>query len=206
MSNRTQLRERLRLELGDTGGVQVWSDDLLDALLVESVGRYSRLWPRQEAVYRDVAQGQRTFSLVSGTLGVTSVECPPGRVLPHEVMGPVGEAQSSGLRQSWSVWGGTLYLGRGASGDEVGTLRLVMQVLLPWPVLDAVEQWEGPAGDERLLVLWSAVEAWAWLDGQDQKRGRPARSGAMTARYAQELEREVAARRRAATSRVMSTE
>ncbi|HEX8599128.1 MAG TPA: hypothetical protein VF952_11505 [Chloroflexia bacterium] len=206
MSNRAQLRERLRLELGDTGSVQVWSDDLLDALLVESVGWYSRLWPMQEVLYRDVAQGQRTFSLVSGTLGVTAVECPPGRVLPHEATAPVGAAQGSGFRQSWSVWGSTMYLGRGASGDEVGTLRLVLHVLLPWPGLDPVEQWEGPSGDERLLVLWSAVEAWAWLDGQDQKRGRPARSGAMTARYTEELEREVAARRRAATSRVLSRE
>ena len=206
MSNRTQLRERLRLELGDTGSVQVWSDDLLDALLVESVDWYSRLWPMQEVLYRDVAQGQRTFSLVSGTLGVTSVECPPGRVLPHEATAPVGASQGTGFRQSWSVWGSTLYLGRGASGDEVGTLRLVLHVLLPWPGLDPVEHWEGPSGDERLLVLWSAVEAWAWLDGQDQKRGRPARSGAMTARYTEELEREVAARRRAATSRVLSRE
>lgn len=206
MSNRTQLRERLRLELGDSGSVQVWSDDLLDALLVESVGWYSRLWPWQETLYRDVAQGQRTFSITLGTLGVTSVECPPGRVLPHEATAAVGAPQSTGVRQSWSVWGSTLYLGRGASGDEVGPMKLVMQVLLAWPRLDPVEQWEGPADDERLLVLWSAVEAWAWLDGQDQKRGRPARSGAMAARYTEELEREVAARRRAATSRVMRTE
>ncbi|HYP21739.1 MAG TPA: hypothetical protein VEY08_16840 [Chloroflexia bacterium] len=206
MSNRTQLRERLRLELGDTGSVQVWSDDLLDALLVESVGWYSRLWPRQEAIYRDVAEGERTFGILTGTLGITSVECPPGRVLPHEATGPVGAPQSSGFRQSWSLWGETLYLGRGARGDEVGALKLVMQVLLPWPRLDPFEQWPGPVGDERLLVLWSAVEAWAWLDGQDQKRGRPARSGVMVGRYTEELEREVAARRRAATSRMMSSE
>lgn len=206
MSNRTQLRDRLRLELGDTGSAQVWSDDLLDSLLVESTGWYSRLWPRQETLYRDVAQGQRAFSIVSGTLGITGVECPPGRVLPHEATGPVGAPQSTGFRQSWTTWGSTLYLGRGAAGDEVGTQRLVMQALLPWPRLDPVEQWTGPADDERLLVLWAAVEAWAWLDGQDQKRGRPARSGVMVARYAEELEREVAARRRAATSRVMSNE
>ncbi|HEY0070686.1 MAG TPA: hypothetical protein VGE04_12035 [Chloroflexia bacterium] len=206
MSNRTQLRERLRLELGDTGEVQVWSDDLLDALLVESVGWYSRLWPMQEKLFRDVAQGQRTYNILTGTLGVVSVECPPGRVLPHEAAGPVGAPQSAGYRQSWSIWGDTLYLGRGASGDEVGTMHLVMQVLLPWPRLDPEEQWEGPADGERLLVLWSAVEAWAWLDGQDQKRGRPARSGVMVARYTDELEREVAARRRAATSRTLSDE
>lgn len=204
MSNRTQLRERLRLELGDTGSVQVWSDELLEELLVESVGWYSRLWPMQETLYRDVAAGQRTFTVASGTLGVTGVECPPGRVLSHEAAGTVGAPQSSGFKQSWSVWGDTLYLGRPAAGDEVGASRLVMWVLLPWPRLDPVEQWEGPLGDERLLVLWAVVEAWAWLDGQDQKRGRPARSGTMTARYTEELEREVAARRRAATSRVLS--
>jgi hypothetical protein len=96
-----------------------------------------------------------------------------------------------------------IYLGNPAQGDEVGTGKLIMRVLLPWDRLDPVEDWNGPEDDERLLVLWAATEAWAWLDGQDQKRGRPGKAGSQTQRYAEQLEREVAARRRAATSRRM---
>lgn len=204
MSNRTELRGRLRLELGDTGAVKVWSDDLLDALLVESVGWYSRLWPMQAVVYRDVAEGQRAFEVPPGALGVSGVECPLGRVLGQEAGGAVGGPGMGGVRQSWSVWGGTLYIGNTARGDEVGSVKLAMRVLLPWPRLDPEEPWPGPAGDERLLVLWAAVEAWAWLEGQEQKRGRYAPgAGAATLRYAEELEREIAARKKAATSRML---
>src|SRR5438067_8947665 len=201
MSNRTELRARLRQELGDTGTVTVWGDTLLDSLLVEAGDWYSRLWPRQTEAYEDVASGQRAFDVSQGALGIAGVECPPGRELPSEASGTIGEAQSTGIRQSWSVWGGVVRLGRPASGDEVGTAHLVMRVLMPWDRLDPVEAWNGPQDDERLLVLWAATEAWAWLDGEDQKRGRPARSGAMSTRYSAELEREITARRRAASSR-----
>ena len=53
MSNRTELRTRVREELDDTGGSPTWSDSLLDDLLVESGGWYSRLWPMQAEAYRD---------------------------------------------------------------------------------------------------------------------------------------------------------
>jgi len=201
MSNRTELRARLQQELGDTGAVTVWSDTLLDSLLVEAGEWYSWLWPRQAEAYRNVASGQLTFDAPPGALGIVGVECPPGRELPQEASGLIGAPLTTGVRQTWSVWGGTLRLGRPASGNEVGATQLIMRVLLPWDRLDPVEQWNGPQDDERLLVLWAATEAWAWLDGEDQKRGRPTRSGAMTRRYADELEREIAARRRAATSR-----
>jgi hypothetical protein len=69
MSNRTQLKARLKQELGDTGTQKVWSDTLLDDLLVESVGWYSRLWPLQATAYRDVVAGQRTFEVPPGALG-----------------------------------------------------------------------------------------------------------------------------------------
>ena len=203
MSNRTQLRARLREELGDTGVVTVWSDTHLDELLVESVGWYSRLWPMQGTAYRDVEAGQRTFEAPPGTLGISQVECPPGNVLPQEAGWASGGVGSSGTRQSWSEWGGVVYLGNAARGDEIGTGRLIMRVLLPWDRLDPVESWNGPENDERLLVLWSATEAWAWLDGQDQKRGRPLRQGSQTVRYTEQLEREVGARRRAARSRTL---
>ena len=203
MSNRTQLRARLREELGDTGAVVIWSDAHMDELLVESVGWYSRLWPMQGTAYRDVTAGQRTFEAPPGVLGITQVECPPGRTLPQEAGWSSGGLGSSRLRQSWSGWGGVVYLGNPARGEEVGTGKLIMRVLLPWDRLDPVESWNGPEGDERLLVLWAATEAWAWLDGQDQKRGRPLRQGSQTARYAEQLEREIAARKRAARSRAL---
>lgn len=204
MSNRTQLRQRLRQELGDTGTNVIWSDDLLDDLLVESVGWYSRLYPMQTSAYRDVAAGQRTFDVPPGGYGVVQVECPPGVVLPQETSGSTGPPRGHGVRQSWSVWGGTLYLNNPAQGEEVGTLRLAMRVLLPWNRLDPTEDWNGPEEDERLLVMWAATEAWAWLDGQDQKRGRPSKAGEMAARCAAQLEREVQARGRAARSRALS--
>jgi hypothetical protein len=204
MSNRTQLRERLRVELGDTGTNKVWSDTLLDDLLIDSVTWYSRLFPMRASGYRDVAQGQRTFSVPPGAFSIAQVECPPGTILPQEATGATGTPGSTGIngqRQSWSLWGDTIYLGNPASGGEVGATRLILRVLLPWDRLDPSDDWTGPEDDERLLVLWAATQAWEWLDGQDQKRGRPSKAGQMAARYQEQLEREVQARRRAATSR-----
>jgi hypothetical protein len=203
MSNRTELREKLRVELGDTGTVKVWGDGLLDELLNDSVTWYSRLWPMQGTAYRDVAEGQHTFSVPVGAFGVAQAECPPGKVLPQEASGPTGSVGGRGRRQSWSIWGSTLYLGNPASADEVGASHMVMRVLLPWDRLDPIEDWNGPEEDERLLVLWAAAEAWAWLGGQDEKRGRPFAAGKMAARYVEQLEREVTARRRAVGSRRM---
>jgi hypothetical protein len=206
MSNRTQLRARLREELGDTGSVHVWSDDLLDDLLVEAVGWYSRLWPMQSAAYRDVAANQRTFQVPAGTIGVVQVECPPGRVLPQEAQGEEGDPGRVGRRQSWSLWAGTVYLSNPATGDEVGTNKLVMRLLLHWDRLDPNIDWNGPEEDERLLVLWAATEAWAWLEGQEQKRGRAGNTARSQAtRCARQLEHEVTARRRSATSRRLQT-
>jgi hypothetical protein len=197
------MRERLRGELGDTGAVRVWSDDLLDDLLVEASDWYSRLWPMQATAYRDAAAEQRTFDVPPGAFGVVQVECPPGVVLPREASGPSGSTGSTGRRQSWSLWGGVLYLGNPARSAQVGNGKLVMRVLLPWDRPDRVVDWGGPEEDERLLVLWAAAEAWAWHDGQDQKRGRPSKAGPAAARYAEQLEREVNARKRAASSRRM---
>ena len=204
MSNRTQLRDRLRQELGDSAAIKTWSDTLLDALLNESVGWYSRLWPLQATAYRDVAAGQRDFDTPPGAFGVSGVECPPGNPLPQYATGTVAPPTQTGRRQGWSLWGGKVRLNNPAAGSELGTQKLVMRVLLPWERLDPIADWSGPEDDERLLVLWAATEAWAWLDGQDQKRGRPAKSGDMPARSAEQLEREVAARRRAAGSRQLS--
>src|SRR5439155_11637987 len=135
-----------------------------------------------------------------GALGVGSVQCRPGRALPQEAGGTPGSLGRTGLRQSWSLWAGTLFLRNPASADQVGTSKLVMRVLLPWDRPDPVEDWNGPEDDERLLILWAATEAWGWLDGQDQKVGRTSKAGSQAARYAAELEREVTARRRAASS------
>src|SRR4051794_23767241 len=151
MSNRTELRARLRQELGDTGVVTVWGDTLLDSLLVEAGDWYSRLWPRQSEAYSDVMSGQRTFDVPQGVLGIVGVECPPGRELPQEASGTIGAPLATGVRQSWSVWGATLRLGRPASGNEVGSTHLVMKVLLSWDRLDPSEPWNGPQDDERLL-------------------------------------------------------
>lgn len=202
MSNRTELCTRLRQELGDTAAQTVWSDTLLNNLLVEAGAWYSKLWPRQALAYRDVASGERTFTLEVGVLGVAGVECPPGTALLQEAANVVGEPASRGVRQTWSRWGSTIYLGRPAAGGEVGASKLVMRLLLPWDRLDPVEPWNGPEEDERLLVLWAAAQAYAWLEGQDAKRARNPAAGRSAQWYIDQLEREINARR-TATSRRM---
>jgi hypothetical protein len=111
----------------------------------------------------------------------------------------------TGVRQTWSLWGDEILLGRPASGDEVGSSCLVIRHLLPWDRLDPVEVWNGPEGDERLLILWCAAQAYAWLEGQEGKRARNTVAGSSSARYNDQLEREISARRRAATSRQLET-
>jgi hypothetical protein len=204
MSNRSELRARVRQELGDASAPYLWSDTLLDSLLVEAGEWYSRLWPMQGVAYDDAANGQRVFALPEGATDVVAVECPPGVVLAHESPGPIGISPASGgTRQSWGVWAGSLYLGRPASGAEVGTATLLVRFLGPWARLDPIEQWNGPYADERLLVLWAVAQAWAWLEAQEEKRGRPPRPAyaSATARANAQLEVEIGARRRAAGSR-----
>jgi hypothetical protein len=201
MSNKTELLVRLREELGDTGGAHTWTDSLLGHLLDEAVDWYSRLFPVHTDAFRDVAAGQRTFDIPSGAIAVAQVECPPGIILGREAGGSTGYPGSSATRQTWSTWAGNVFLSNGAHGSEIGTGNLIMRLLMPWPPLDPVEDWEGPASDERLLVMWAAAEAWAWLDGQDRKRGRVSDAGFMSTRYAEEVEREVSARSRSASSR-----
>ena len=116
--------------------------------------------------------GDRGFTVPEGALGVSGVECPPGLPLPQEASPVVGVPLHTGVRQTWSVWGDTLLLGRPAAGDEVGSSCLIMRVLLPWDRLDPVEAWNGPEDDERLLILWCAAQAYAWLEGQEGKRAR----------------------------------
>jgi hypothetical protein len=204
MSNRTELRARVRQELGDTTSPNLWTDTLLDSLLVEAGEWYSRLWPMQAVAYFDVAEGQRVFAVPEGALDVAAVECPPGVELAHEAPGPVGPSPAAGgTRQSWGMWASSIYLGRPAAGAEVGTVTLLVRFLGPWDRLDPIEQWNGPTSGERLLVLWATAQAWAWLEAQEEKRGRPPRPSyaSASARAAAQLEAEVAARRRAATSR-----
>jgi hypothetical protein len=201
MSNKTQLLARLREELGDTTGTLAWTDSFLGHLLDEAVDWYSRLFPLHTDAYRDVVAGQRDFNIPSGAISVAQVECPPGVILPREAGGSTGSPATQGVRQTWSEWGGLVYLSNPASGSEIGASHLVMRLLLPWPRLDPSEDWEGPDADERLLVIWSAAEAWAWLEGQDRKRGRLSDAAKMSGRYAEEVEREVSSRKRAASSR-----
>lgn len=206
MSNKTELRARLRDELGDTGSTLTWSESLLNSLLDEAVQWYSRLFPMPATAFRDVAAGQQSFAVPPGAISVTQVECPPGTVLPREIGAPVAGTGRAGLRQSWSLPGGEVRLGKPASGAEIGAVHLVMSLLIPWDRLDPSDPWNGPEDGERLLVIWAAAEAWAWLEGQDQKRGRPQRPESMSRRYAEQLEREVTARKRAATSRSLQVD
>jgi hypothetical protein len=204
MSTRNEMRARLRVELGDTGSVQVWGDSLLDDLLVAAAEWYSRLFPSRGTAYREVTAGQRTFTLPEGALGIIQVECPPGRVLPEEPASTAGSTGGTGKRQGWHVWGDTIYLTNPAGSHEAGDAMLVLRLLLPWDRPDPAVDWNGPEDDERLLLLWATAEAYGWLDGQDQKRGRPAHGGAVAARYAEQLEREIRARRRSASSRPLT--
>lgn len=213
MSNRTQLREQLRRQIGDTTAPYQWADALLDDFLVESVPWYSQQWPRETTAFRDVAQGQRKFDLPPNTYSVIQVECPKGVILPVEAYsteaapnpgygGDPGAIRGT-LRQAWSVYGETLYLRNPASGPEVGASQLAMRITIPWDRLDPVEDWNGPDNDEMLLVAYAAVQAWLWLDGQDQRRGRSGRHGAQIKQANARLKDLLTTHRRTASSRTL---
>ena len=121
MSNRTELRTRLRQELGDTGTLTVWSDTLLDSLLVEAGDWYSRLWPRQTEAYRDVASGQRAFDRHVHRANVEiEAELPVlGRAVEHRsVMHVSGAIEQDGQRRELSDG-----LGDGGIVENVERLR-----------------------------------------------------------------------------------
>lgn len=207
MSNRDEMRTRVRLELDDAGEVRTWPDELLDEWLVEAAEWFSQIEPYETTALRDVSTGQRIFSRPPGALRVVGVECPPGNIVPKEGEVTLGDPTTyeGARRLSWSEWGGSIYMSRPLTDNgEVGASRLQMRLQLPWDRPDPVEQWNGPASAERPLVLWVCREAWGWLDGRDQKRGRVNRQGAMStnstlgsyALYQRLLDDAIAARRK----------
>jgi hypothetical protein len=202
------MRARLRQELGDEGAVKTWTDAYLDNLLIEANDWYSRQFPRKTTAYRDVLAGDRTFDVASA-YGIVSVECPAGNPIPEDPTAITSDPtpySAQRYRQAYAVFGDVLYLRNPAGGQEVGTSNLAMLVLLPWDRPDPVEPWNGPEDDEKLLILWAAREAWLWHDGQGQRLNRRVGTVSQTTRFSEQLDRELADRKRRASSRILEVQ
>jgi hypothetical protein len=208
MTTRTEMVARVRQELGDTTAPYVWDDTYLHNLVIEANDWYSRQFPRRGVGYQDVVAGQRSWAISPAAYGVVSVECPPGKVLPQDPTPIVGDPTSHTIRyrQAWALFGSTLYLRNPASGDEIGSSKLVVLQLMGWDRPDPFEPWNGPEGDVKLLVLWAAREAWLWHDGQTQRLNRKVGVRSQAERFEAALQYELKLRRRKASSRVLEVQ
>jgi hypothetical protein len=79
-------------------------------------------------------------------------------------------------------------------------------MLQGWDRPDPVEEWNGPEGDVKLLVLWAAREAWLWHDGQTQRLNRKVGVRSQAERFEAALQYELKLRRRRASSRVLEVQ
>lgn len=196
MTNRTDMVNRLRKELGDEGTAQTWSTSFLEQVTIEAAQWLSYRVPLPTTAVRDVTAGQRTFAMSVGWTEVFGVECPPGNPLPFDPDPHIGSPLATGraYSQAWSMWGATIYLRNPASGPEVGAGKFVIMAGLPYDRPDPVVAWNGAAVDERLLLLYGAVAAWVWLRGYHLKSNRLTALGDQIDHYKEQLASEVAVR------------
>jgi len=203
---------RLRRELGATTADEIWSDAYLTDLINEGSRWFARMFPFELVTRLNVAADQRAFDLPFNTNNVRSVQL-AGHIIPKDdnvFPDPPGENPNPpGRVQAWNTWGTQLWLRWPARGTEVGTAKLVIIHSNFGEDLDTsapTNEYKGPTDGIRLIVIFAAKEAWAWLDGQDVRRGRGPRLVSQTARYERQLDREVDSyrRKRSFTSRMLT--
>ena len=103
----TQVRDRLRIDLADTGADR-WPDEQLDRHIQHALGELSLAMPREASETVETTAGSRELALsdISGLIEVESVEYPVGKFPP--------------CYPGFSTWENTLslHVATAATGDD----------------------------------------------------------------------------------------
>ena len=218
MTTRAGLRTSARAELNDTGGVQLWTDALLNGWIAEALREYGRDFPKEASLTLVSVATQADYALAADCLRVTRVEHPTGFFrLPDplsagDLVDPFALSQGS-PRVAFTQLAYEVY---GPHGARTLTLRpaptvaaesIRVRYLAVWaePAADG-DTLATPALDDALLIWLVVARALRWISTDESKRQRFERQrGVTTAQayesYQAEYRRVVAARAARATPR-----
>jgi hypothetical protein len=87
MTTLADVRELVRIELGEASGGEAWSDDGLDRHIAHALEELSAAWPREIVETIATTPGSRDLSLaaIDGLIDVEAVEYPSGGYPPQYV-------------------------------------------------------------------------------------------------------------------------
>ncbi|NWJ48706.1 MAG: hypothetical protein HXX08_22835 [Chloroflexi bacterium] len=164
MTSKAELRERVRVELGDTVATYLWSDAALNEWIGAAIEEWSRLAPPQRSQTLTTVAGTLVYTLAVAHQGLLSVRAAGRDVALDERL---WREQSDGTVQ------------RLAFEFDPGSVSYTLEYL-GWyalPTADAsVLEVAGSA--ERALVFRVCQRALSWLESQRGKtRGQPSPTG-----------------------------
>ncbi|MCC6224711.1 MAG: hypothetical protein IT201_14605 [Thermoleophilia bacterium] len=191
MTTRAQIRTTIRSELNDSGGVQLWSDALLNTWLIEALRDYGREVGLEKTTTLTTVASQASYALPADTLQVLRVEYPSGYFrVPSPYHGGDVAAEASptpmpGLRPGelvYEVWGGSVILSPAPSASaETITVRYIGAYSEPANDGDSLDV---PTREEAAIVAYVAMRAVQWIDTDESKRQRFERQKGASAREA----------------------
>ncbi|HMA37331.1 MAG TPA: hypothetical protein VKY74_22960 [Chloroflexia bacterium] len=183
-----ELRAALRASLIDLESPPLWPDAVLDGCLDEAIAAHSYLFPWPTTVVFDVAPGAQLFvvyplitagpgppgygpapllpSAAADLISIQAVELPLGTPVPPDPWQSTDPANSGSgrYRQGYRWRANLLQLRNPASGPEVGPGRLRLAILQTyWRPAAPADVWNGPAGDQSLLILLAKRAAYQLL-------------------------------------------
>lgn len=160
MTTRPQIRTMLRNRLEDSGPDPLWSDDVLNDAIAESVRRYSTNIPRQEVAALAVMAGDREVEVPPGVNALRVARVFDDRGTPWlrwEGYGdpppvPMGPASGS---MTWRVWANMIILG--AAAPRTALWRVEHLVHRNTPADDATPLDIQPNDEDIIVALALAV-------------------------------------------------
>ena len=215
MTTRGELRARVRAELNDGGGSQLWPDERLNQWIVEGLRELGRSLGLEKSQTLVSVKDQAAYALASDVLQVRRVEHPsgffrtPAAFASGDVASDADPSSDPGLKPTallYDVWGGQLILS--PAPDAAGQAIVVRYVgAYAEPSGDA-SVLDVPTRDEDAVMFAVCRRALQWISVDEAKRQRFGRqrgadAGAEARRYAQEFTALVRQRRgRVATRRL----
>ncbi len=214
---------RLRGLLEDTATPYTWSDAVLRLCLDEGLVEYAMACPKARRVALPTTAGQLSLDLAAvltpegvetrRLLAVTGVQCPPGRVLGRDPLLPLapGVVDEGPTTQAYTVVGPVLFFHHPLASDEVGTDRLVVQILETWALFgvdsaDTTTEWDGPRYDQGLVLAMAARAAWCQAALLGLKTGTGLDPDAQVAAYSAFITAQLRARAARPTSRLLGAD
>ena len=181
MTTRSELRQKVRTELNDSGGSQLWTDALLNELIVQAIRTYGRELPREARTTITIVAGTDAYNLPGDFDRALRVAQPDDSIRVYDPLergagDELGSSQRSGATShgSWGyrIWAGQIILKpapTAAGSDQNITLEYLARYAEPSADGDTLAT---PAYDDDLLIALACADAMRWIGSDEAKRAR----------------------------------